>query len=127
MNENKKISFEERKKQSNKIIDKYKDKYPIYLTFDNNIDIDITKVDINLNKYIVSSELTLGQFLAIIRKKINFNSNESLTLFIEEYVKDYFKSAILCLNSSTIREIYNKHKDPDGFLYIKVVKENSFG
>lgn len=129
MSEIKKLSFDERKKQSEKILNKYEDKCPIYLSFDSNITLNVKeeKDKRNLNKYIVTTDLTLGQFLTIVRKKINFTSMESLTLFIEEYKNDKLKSTILATNSSTIGELYNKNKDPDGFLYLKAVKENVFG
>ena len=126
MSEIKKISLDERKKQSEKILNKYPDKCPIYLSFDSNIIINENSSR-NLNKYIVTTDLTLGQFLTIVRKKINFTSMESLTLFIEEYKNDKLKSTILATNSSTIGELYHKHKDNDGFLYLKAVKENVFG
>ena len=129
MSELKKLSFDERKKQSDKILNKYEDKCPIYLSFDSNITLNVKeeKDKRNLNKYIVTTNLTLGQFLTIVRKKINFTSMESLTLFIEEYKNDKLKSTILATNSSTIGELYNKNKDQDGFLYLKAVKENVFG
>lgn len=127
MSEIKKLSFDERKKQSDKIINKYQDKCPIYLSFDSNITLNLNNNKTNLNKYIVTNDLTLGQFLTIVRKKINFTSMETLTLFIEEYKNDKLKSTILATNSSTIGELYHKNKDADGFLYLKAVKENVFG
>ena len=132
MSKIKKISLEERKKQSDKILNLYQDKCPIYLSFDSNIKLNINNKDnkLNINKYIVTTDLTLGQFLTIVRKKINFSSIESLdalTLFIEEYKNDKLKSSILAPTSSTIGELYHKNKDEDGFLYLKVVKENAFG
>lgn len=127
MSEIKKLSFDDRKKQSEKILNKYQDKCPIYLSFDSNITLKEEKDKRNLNKYIVTTDLTLGQFLTIVRKKINFTPIESLTLFIEEYINDKLKSTILATNSSTIGEIYHKNKDLDGFLYLKVAKENVFG
>jgi GABA(A) receptor-associated protein len=126
MSEIKKISFDDRKKQSEKILSKYPDKCPIYLSFDSNVLVKLGK-KCNLNKYIVTSELTLGQFLAIIRNKINFTPYESLTLFIEEYKNDKLKSTIVATNSSTIGELYSKNKDDDGFLYLRLFKENVFG
>jgi GABA(A) receptor-associated protein len=130
MSKIKKISLDDRKKQSEKILNNYQDKCPIYLSFDSNINLDFKEFKdnkININKYIVTSDLTLGQFLTIVRKKINFTSIEALTIFIEEYKNDKLKSTILATNSSTIGELYHKNKDDDGFLYLKVVKENVFG
>lgn len=130
MSEIKKISFEERKRQSDKILQKYNDKCPIYLSFDSRLLTHITifeRTKKYLNKYIVSSDLTLAQFLSIVRKKINFSSYESIYMMIEEYKNDKLKSTILASTVSTIGELYNKNKDDDGFLYLKLVKENVFG
>jgi GABA(A) receptor-associated protein len=130
MSKIKKISLDERKKQSEKILNLYQDKCPIYLSFDSNINLDFKEFKdnkININKYIVTADLTLGQFLTIVRKKINFTSIEAITIFIEEYKNDKLKSTILATNSSTIGELYHKNKDEDGFLYLKVVKDNVFG
>ena len=118
-----------RQKQTKAIIDKYENKCPIYLTYDKEI---INKKLINsaikeLNKYIVTSDINLGQFLIIVRKKIKVDINESLTLFIENYEKDKLINSILAPTSCSIGEIYLTNKDQDGFLYLKLVKENVFG
>jgi GABA(A) receptor-associated protein len=124
----KKFSFADRKKQTKTIIDKYENKCPIYLTYDKEIIID--KEIINkkqFNKYIVTSDINLGQFLLIVRKKININVNESLALFIEIYRNDKLTNTILAPTSCSIGEIYSINKDQDGFLYLNLIKENVFG
>jgi hypothetical protein len=122
----KKFKFEERKEITNKIIGKYEDKCPIYLSFDSHINFKSLK---NYNRYIVSNSLTLTQFLLIVKKKINFDPTESLTLFIEIYDKDksIVKDSILAPLASSISTIYDTNKNEDGFLYMKVLKENVFG
>lgn len=124
----KKYSLIERKDITKKILEKYVDKCPIYLSLDNailsNIDPIFRK---NINRYIVTSNLTLSQYLSIIRKKINFSQNESLTLFIEIFEGNKLINTILAPLTSSIDYIYNNYKDDDGFIYLKIVKENVFG
>jgi GABA(A) receptor-associated protein len=124
----KKYSLDERKNITIKILEKYEDKCPIYLSIDkeilSNIDSMFKK---NINRYIVTSNLTLTQFLSILRKKINFSQNESLTLFVEIYNDKKIINSILAPLTSSIGSIYNNYKDEDGFIYLKIVKENVFG
>ena len=142
----KKYNFEERINLSKIIISKYEDKIPIYLSFDKEI---LSIVDPllkkNINRYIVTSTLTIVQFLSIIKKKLNVKPEESLTLFIEiynnnqnnevnsvKYSKSLFNSdkiteSILCPLSATVESIYTQYKDIDNFLYFRLVKENVFG
>ncbi len=122
----KRINFEERKKITDNILGKYEDKCPIYLSFDSQLNLKSLK---NYNRYIVTNNLTLSQFLLIVKKKINFDATESLSLFIEIYDKNNsnIKNTILAPLSSSIASIYNNNKNEDGFLYMRLLKENVFG
>lgn len=123
-----KYSLDERKDITRKILEKYEDKCPIYLSLDKEILSNINPIfKKNVNRYIVTSNLTMTQFLSVLRKKINFSQNESLTLFIEIYNDKKIINSVLAPLSSTVETIYNNYKDEDGFLYLKVVKENVFG
>jgi GABA(A) receptor-associated protein len=124
----KKYSLDERKNITIKILEKYEDKCPIYLSIDKQILSNIDSMFIkNINRYIVTSNLTLTQFLSILRKKINFSQNESLTLFVEIYNDKKIINSILAPLTSSIGSIYNNYKDEDGFIYLNIVKENVFG
>ena len=72
-------SFEKRKNESKHIRQKYPDRIPIICERgkDNNIK------DIDKNKYLVPADLTVGQFIYIIRKRIKMNAEQSLFLFIK--------------------------------------------
>ena len=122
----KRFKFEERKEITDKILGKYEEKCPIYLSFDSQLNLKSLK---NYNRYIVTNNLTLSQFLMIVKKKINFDATESLSLFIEIYDKNSsnIKDTILASLSSSIASIYDINKNEDGFLYMRLVKENVFG
>ena len=112
----KKHTLEQRKNESSKIIEKYEDRIPIIVTKDpkcKSLD------DINKNKFLAPTDLTLGQFLVVIRKRINLAESEALFVFVDE--------SILATTSQTIGTLYNAHKDEDGFLYIIYCAENTFG
>lgn len=110
----KKHSLEKRKEESQKILLKYPDKIPVIIERANHKGTP----DINKNKFLVPSDLTLGQFLAIIRKRIDLNEQESIFLFINK---------ILPPTSEVMYKLYNQHKHEDNFLYFKYCTENTFG
>jgi GABA(A) receptor-associated protein len=110
-----KYTFNQRFNESKRILVKYPDRIPIICEklYDYK---DLS--DINKNKYLVPYDMTLGQFIYVIRKHLKVNSDESLFLFVN--------NKIMSINQ-TIMNIYYYEKDPDGFLYIKYSKENTFG
>jgi GABA(A) receptor-associated protein len=110
----KKNSIDKRIKESNKIRAKYEDRIPIIVEKSSKSKLQ----DIDKNKFLVPETLTIGQFLYIIRKRVKLNSNDALFIFINN---------ILPCTSSCISNIYNEHKDTDGFLYIQYTEESTFG
>lgn len=106
---NQKLEF--RIQTSDKILLKYKERVPIIADCKAGISID-------KNKYIVPRDLTIGQFLYILKKRINIEPTQSIFLICNN---------ILLINTETIASIYNKFKDEDGFLYICISLENTFG
>ena len=107
-------SEEERLTDSTKIIGKYPDKIPVIV--EKYAKSSIKNID--KNKYLVSGDMTMSQFIYIIRKRIKLKSSEALFFFVNN---------ILCNNSQSMIEIYNLYKDKDGFLYIEYSSENTFG
>ena len=107
-------SEEERLTESMKIIEKYPDKIPVIVEKYTKSSIK----NIDKNKYLVSGDMTMSQFIYIIRKRIKLKSSEALFFFVNN---------ILCNNSQSMIEIYNLYKDKDGFLYIEYSSENTFG
>ena len=98
-------SENERITESSKIIERYPDRIPIIVEKDKKCKIK----DIDKNKFLVPNDMTLGQFMYVIRKRIKLDSTEALFFFVNN---------VLCNNTQTLGEIYKKYKDKDGFLYI---------
>lgn len=107
-------SESERIEESSKIIEKYPDRIPIIVEKQSKSKIP----DIDKNKYLVPKEMTMGQFIYVIRKRIKLNPTEALFIFTNN---------ILCNNTLLLSEMYNTYKDKDGFLYIVYTSENTFG
>jgi len=104
----------ERIHESAKILEKYPNRLPVIVEKSKKSDIN----NIDKNKFLVPSDMTLCQFLYIIRKRIKIDSSKALFFFVND---------TLCNNASVLSEIYNTYKDNDGFLYIEYSSENTFG
>lgn len=107
--------FDYRKEESARVLQKYKDKVPIILEKSDNSSIP----SIDKNKFLMLEDLTVGQFLNMIRKKIKLEPSQSICLLINN-----------CDPPNTgekLGKVYEKYKDPDGFLYITYSALEVFG
>ena len=109
------VSFRDRVAESTRILAKYPDRKPIICEKSSN-QIDLPTID--KRKYLVPNDLTIGQFLYVIRKRMRLTPDQALCLFVN------YK---LVSSSEHIGQIYHQEKDQDGFLYIQYSKENVFG
>lgn len=73
---------------------------------------------IDKEKFLVPGDLTISQFIYVIRRRLSLNPETALFLFI---------GGTLPTTSSVMRELYYVHKDPDGFIYVTYSGENTFG
>nr|XP_023412277.1 gamma-aminobutyric acid receptor-associated protein-like 2 [Loxodonta africana] len=80
--------------------------------------LEIQIVDIDKRKYLVPSDITVAQFMWIIRKRIQLPSEKAIFLFVDKTVPQ---------SSLTMGQLYEKEKDEDGFLYVAYSGENTFG
>ena len=110
------FSFEKRREESNRVMIKYEDRIPIICEKSANAKNDCP--DIDKKKYLVPKDLTMGQFLYVIRKRMSIPPEKALFLFV---------SNTIAPSSSTIVDMYSLYADKDGFLYITYAFENVFG
>ena len=108
-----KVSFNKRCEESARITAKYPNRIPIVCERTTK---DVPKLD--RNKYLVPEDLTLGQFMYIIRKRMKAPSHKSIFLFVNDTLVPISQMLVM---------VYLEHKDPDGFLYITYSGENTFG
>jgi GABA(A) receptor-associated protein len=107
-------TFDQRLYESTKILNQYPDRIPIICEKSINGD----NPEIDRHKYLVPKNYILGNFMCVIRKRIKLEPHEALFIFINNTIIPI---------TSEIGEIYYKHRDPDGFLYVVYSKENIFG
>ena len=103
-----------RKSEAQRIRAKYPDRIPVICEKDDRSDIP----DIDKKKYLVPADLTVGQFVYVIRKRIKLSPEKAIFIFINN---------ILPPTASLMSTIYEEQKDSDGFLYITYSGENTFG
>ena len=109
----KQYTFEHRLNESTKIINKYPDRIPVICELTgNNIEL------LDKKKYLVPNNITLGQFIIVLRKRLNITKEQAIFCFINN------KIPIISCDMATL---YKENKDNDGFLYIYYSGENCFG
>jgi len=110
-----KNTFDNRKIIASNILIKYIYKIPVIIEKKKS---DKSRHILDKNKYIMSSDLTLGSVIYIIRKRLKLESNEAIFIFVDN---------VLLPNTMIISDIYKQYCDEDGFLYIMYACENTFG
>lgn len=108
-------TFDQRCKESNRVLSKYPDRIPIICEKIANKK-NIPSID--KSKYLVPSDLTMGQFIYVIRKRLKLSAESGLFIFIDGTIPP---------TSALIANIYANYKDEDGFLYVRYSNENTFG
>ena len=64
------------------------------------------------------SDLTAYHLAYIVRKRLKFKEHDALFLYCGN---------ILLKSDSSMIQVYNSRKDPDGFLYLTYAQETVFG
>ncbi|GFR85747.1 autophagy-related protein 8-like [Elysia marginata] len=73
--------------------------------------------DIDKRKFLVPNDLSVAQFMYIIRRRIQLPPEKAMFLFVNK---------VLPATSATMGTIYEEHKATNGFLYIFYNGENTY-
>eukprot|EP01084_Bolivina_argentea_P181209 312995_1 len=103
-------SLSERKEKATRVISKYGDRVPVICERDPNSSIQ----EMDRSKILVPKELTVAQFIKVIRKRIKLTAEQYIFLFIND---------TLVVNGKMMADVYDEHKDEDGFLYVSYSAE----
>eukprot|EP00455_Lapot_gusevi_P002546 TRINITY_DN1102_c0_g1_i3.p2 TRINITY_DN1102_c0_g1~~TRINITY_DN1102_c0_g1_i3.p2 ORF type:complete len:122 (-),score=40.05 TRINITY_DN1102_c0_g1_i3:222-587(-) len=106
--------FEKRKAEAQRIRERYPDRIPVICEKAENSDIP----DIDKKKYLVPADLTVGQFVYVIRKRIKLNPEKAIFIFVKNSLPN---------TAALMSTIYEEMKDQDGFLYVTYSGESTFG
>lgn len=106
--------FELRKSEASRIRAKYPDRVPVIVEKAERNEIS----DIDKHKFLVPNDLTVGQFVYIIRKRIKLTPEQAIFIFVNN---------TLPRTADLISTLYDQHRDDDGFLYIVYSGESTYG
>eukprot|EP00696_Hemimastix_kukwesjijk_P015862 gnl/Hemi2/4114_TR1435_c0_g6_i1.p1 gnl/Hemi2/4114_TR1435_c0_g6~~gnl/Hemi2/4114_TR1435_c0_g6_i1.p1 ORF type:complete len:119 (-),score=45.46 gnl/Hemi2/4114_TR1435_c0_g6_i1:191-547(-) len=106
--------FEQRQNEAARIRTKYPDRIPVICEKSEKSDIP----DIDKKKFLVPIDLTVGQFVYVIRKRIRLSPEKAIFIFVNN---------VLPPTAALMSTIYEEQRDEDGFLYVTYSGENTFG
>jgi GABA(A) receptor-associated protein len=107
-------TLEQRKAESERIRAKYPDRIPVICEKTEKSNVQ----DIDKKKYLVPADLTCGQFIYVIRKRLKLPPEQAIYLFVNGKIPP---------TAALLNAIYEENKDVDGFLYIAYSGDNTFG
>jgi len=107
-------SFEKRAAEGAKIRARYPDRIPLIVERAANAQIPA----IDKKKYLAPADLTMGQFIFVIRKRCKLPADQAIYVFI---------NGILPAGSMLLSQVYEQYADKDQFLYLVYTSESSFG
>lgn len=111
-------SSSSRSAESEKIIHKFPGRIPVILEIRHTEQHKLPPLD--KAKFLVPEELTVGQFIFVIRRRIHLSHEKALFLFLNNHT--------LAPTAGSMGALYAEHKNKeDGFLYITVASEDAFG
>ena len=110
-------TFEQRVKESKKIINKYPNRIPVIVEQNSNSQDQLPLID--KKKYLVPADLTVSQFIHVIRKRLKLRPDQAIYLFTE--------TGTLPVYTRLMSENYKAYKNDDGFLYFSYSAESTFG
>ncbi|KAH9302154.1 hypothetical protein KI387_013737, partial [Taxus chinensis] len=102
-----------RQAEAARIREKYPDKIPVIVEKAGKSDVP----DIDMKKFLVPAELSVGQFVYVIRKRIKLSAEKAIFIFVNN---------VLPPTGAMMSIIYEEQKDEDGFLYFTYSGENTF-
>jgi len=111
----KRETLETRRAEAIKVFEKFPGRIPVIVERAANAK---TIPLIDKNKFLVPADLTLSQFIYVIRKRLTLPPEQALFLFVGN---------TLSTTSVLMKELYSKYKEEDGFMYVKYCGENTFG
>jgi GABA(A) receptor-associated protein len=109
-------SLAQRQNEASRITQKYPERIPVIVEMGPNTRNNIPNLD--KKKYLVPCDLTVGQFVYVIRKRLELEPEKAIFLFV---------GTVLPPTGLMMSSVYESYKNEDGFLYFTVCGENTFG
>ena len=108
------VPFPQRCAEAQRIREKFPGRVPVIVERASRSDVPL----IDKKKFLVPSDLTIGQFIYVVRKRLNLPPEKALFLFTGN---------TLPTTGTPMRELFAHYMDEDGFLYCTYSGESAFG
>ena len=108
------FSLEQRCSESARIKEKYPGRIPVVIEIKKNSLLP----SLDRSKFLVPFDLTVGQLMYVIRKRIALSPEKAIFVFVDDKLPP---------TSSMVGTVYEENKDDDGFLYCVVGCETVYG
>jgi len=105
----------DRKRESDRLCIKYKNKIPVVVGVNGH---SVAGLILDKHKYISPRDITVGQFIFILRKRMVVTDEQALFILFNNKLPP---------TSSLMGTVYDEYKDVDGFLYAVISLESTFG
>ena len=102
-------SFEKRKSEVEKLRIKYPDRIPVIVE---------SSFPIDKKKYLVPTDLSVSQFIYVVRKRIKLPEEDAIFIFFNNTLPS---------GDTLMSQIEKEFVDSDGFVYALVTNEETFG
>lgn len=110
------LPAEERIAEAAKIRSKFPDRVPVICERAATAKAGLPQIE--NRKFLVPEEMTMGQLVYIVRKRIKLPAEQAIFVFV---------NGKLPATSAKLADLYRRHKDADGMLYCAYASENTFG
>ena len=115
------VPFQKRKLESERVMAKYPGRVPVVAEPGQKAS-DMFKDNPHIHaknrKYLVPADVTVGQFVYILRTRFKLSPEQAMFIFVNDMMPP---------TSVLMSSIYQQHADEDGFLYVSYSGENVFG
>ena len=106
--------FDKRAEEASRIMKKYPDRIPVIVEKSSSSDI----AEIDKHKYLVPKDLSVSQFIYVIRKIIKLQPEQAIFLFMKNTLPPA---------TSLMSQMYEEYADECGFLFCVYSGEATFG
>jgi GABA(A) receptor-associated protein len=107
-------TFEQRREECKNILTKYTGHVPVIVDKDARCALP----DIERQKFLVPSDLAMGQFIYVVRRRINLPAQDAIFIFVNRKMPSA---------SATMGQLHAEFKDDDGFLYCVYGADQAYG
>ena len=104
------------RQEADRIMNKYPDRIPVLVTRNKN---SSNTPEIDKHKYLVPSDLTMGQLMFVIRRRLKLPPEKGLFLFVD--------GDVVSVSDLVSTVYYISHDPDDGFLHAVFSCESVFG